>query len=88
MRLCDATIEILEETDNPSVMYGDEWLLHQIAKRVGIPSEGPRTSRRVLSALSKTPGKLIKSYVQMPGDCCARGQSVLCFELPTEKGIL
>lgn len=26
MRACDAAIEVLIETDNPSVMYGDEWL--------------------------------------------------------------
>lgn len=82
MRACDATIQVLIETDNPSVMYGDEWLCHQIAERLGWEHAGPTTSRRVLRALAKTPGRLVKVLVRMPGDCCARGQSVLHFELP------
>lgn len=82
MRACDAAIQILIETNNPSVMYGDEWLCHQIAERLGWEHEGPKTSRRVLRALAKTPGRLLKGLVLMPNDCCARGQSVLHFELP------
>ena len=35
MRASDAAIQVLIETDNPSVMYGDEWLCHQIAARLG-----------------------------------------------------
>ena len=50
MRACDATVQVLIETDNPSVMYGDEWLCHQIAKRLGWEHAGPTTSRRVLIA--------------------------------------
>jgi hypothetical protein len=84
MRACDAALAILLETRNPSVMYGDEGLCHEIAKRLGWDHEGPWTTRRVLAALSRTPGELVKSYCQMPSDCCARGQSVLCFELPEE----
>jgi hypothetical protein len=34
--------------------------------------------------LSRTPGKLTKGYVQMPSDCCARGQTVLHFAMPEE----
>ena len=82
MRACDAAYAILIETDNPSVMYGDEWLCHQIAERLGWEHEGPKTSRRVLSALAKTPGRLVKGLVRMPSDCCARGQSALHFALP------
>ena len=82
MRACDAAIQVLIETDNPSVMYGDEWLCHQIAERLGWEHAGPATSRRVLRALAKTPGRLVKGLVRMPGDCCARGQSTLHFELP------
>jgi hypothetical protein len=63
-------------------MYGDEGLCHEIAERLGWKHEGPHTSRRLLKTLSKTPGRLVKSYCKMPRDCCARGQSVLCFELP------
>lgn len=82
MRACDAAIQVLIETDNPSVMYGDEWLCHQIADRLGWEHAGPTTSRRVLRALSKTPGRLRKGLIRMPSDCCARGQSALHFELP------
>jgi hypothetical protein len=73
---------VLQEHKQPGVMYGDKWLCHQIAKKMGWESEGPRTSRRVLAALAKTPGVLIKTTLAMPSDCCARGQSVLHFELP------
>lgn len=82
MRVCDVALAVLLETNNPSVMYGDEWLCHQIAERLGWKHDGPWTTRRVLSALAKTPGRLVKSYCRMPGDCCARGQSVLHFQLP------
>lgn len=82
MRACDAAIAILIETNNPSVMYGDETLCHLIAERLGWEHEGPATSRRLLRALSKTPGPLVKSFCRMPSDCCARGQRVLHFELP------
>lgn len=82
MRVCDAAIEVLKDTHNTSVMYGDEYLCHQIAARLGWTPDGPETSRRVLRALSKTPGRLIKGLCQMPSDCCARGQSVLHFQLP------
>lgn len=84
LRACDAALEVLKEHEQPGVMYGDEWLCHQIAARLGWKSEGPSTSRRVLAALSRTPGKLIKSYVGMPSDCCARGQDVLHFEVPKD----
>jgi hypothetical protein len=86
MRVCEAAILVLKEHKQPSVMWGDEWLLHQIAKKKGWPSEGPRTSKRVLSALAKTPGTLIKSLIPMPNDHICRGMSVLCFELPPAKG--
>ncbi len=82
MRACDAAFAELAETRNPSVKYGDEWLAHQIAARLGWGHEGPQTTRRLLRALSRTPGRLVKSCVRMPRDCCARGQAVLCFELP------
>ena len=61
MRACDAAIQVLLESDNPAVMYGDAWLCHQIAARLGWEHEGPATTRRVLRALSKTPGRLTKN---------------------------
>lgn len=82
MRVCDATISVLIETGNPSLMYGDEWLCHQIADRLGWEHQGPQTTRRVLAALARTPGRLEKGFVRMPSDCCARGQLALHFQLP------
>ena len=60
MRTCDAAVEVLRETDNPAVVWGDEGLLHLIAERLGWEHDGPRTSDRVLAALRKTPGPLIR----------------------------
>ena len=77
LRACDAAVAVLRETGEPGVMYGDEWLCHQIAKRLGWKPNGPWTTRRVLAALARTPGHLIVSKIRMPSDCCARGQSVL-----------
>jgi len=62
MRVWEATIEILKETDNPSVMYGDLNLLHDIANRLGWEQNGFKTTLRVLNALDKTPGPLVKWY--------------------------
>ncbi len=81
MRACDATEQFLREIGEPTVMYGDEWIAHQIAKRLGWEPQGPTTTRRLLAALARTPGPLEKSLVRMPSDCCARGQAVLCFAL-------
>lgn len=82
MRVYEAAIRVLIETKNPGVMYGDEWLCHQIAAKLQWPHEGPYTSKRVLAALARTPGRLVKGLVQTPSDCCARGQAVLHFGLP------
>ncbi len=67
-RVCDVAVSVMIETGNPSVMYGDEWLCHQIAKRMGWEPDGPWTTRRVLAALARTPGKLIAGKVRMPSD--------------------
>lgn len=67
MRCCDAAVEILRETDNPAVMWGDEGLLHMIAERLGWPHECTRTSDRVLAALSRTPGPLEKRQTLLHG---------------------
>lgn len=82
VRVCDVAVSVMIETGNPSVMYGDEWLCHQIANRLGWEPDGPWTTRRVLSNLARTPGKLIPGKVRMPSDCCARGQLVRHFALP------
>jgi hypothetical protein len=77
LRACDAAIEVLRETDNPAVMWGDEGLLHLIAERLGWPHNGPRTSDRVMAALNRTPGDLVKRQTQT-----GRGRWVSVFRLP------
>lgn len=59
-RVCDATVAVLKRTDNQSVMTRDEHLLHEIAEEMGWDHNAWFTSRRVIAALSKTPGNLIK----------------------------
>lgn len=61
-RICDCAVEILRETDNPAVGYGDSYLLHDIAERAGKPHRGWRTEKAILDALSRTPGILEKRY--------------------------
>ena len=75
-RICDHAVTVLERTDNDAVMCGDTVLLHQIATEAGLPHAGPRTEHRVLSALSKTPGRLTKKYTRTMG-----GRRVLVFRL-------
>lgn len=61
-----AAVEVLRETENSGVMWGDECVLHLIATKMGWKHEAWKTSTRVLNALSKTPGVFKKSYVQLP----------------------
>jgi hypothetical protein len=67
MRVCDAAVEVLRETDNPAVMFGDEGLLHLIAERLGWPHECTKTSDRVMAALARTPGELVKRKTKIYG---------------------
>lgn len=66
MIIWQAAVEVLKETGNDAVMWGDETLLHLIANRSGRKFRGGwRTSRSVLDALSKTPGpfKRAKTWI-------------------------
>lgn len=80
MRTCDATIEVLRETDNPAVMWGDEGLLHMIAERAGLRCQGRawETSDAVLNNLSRRPGLLVPRYTK----CGLRQSRVRIFYLP------
>ena len=79
-RLCDHAIDVLRQTGNPAVMFGDSGLLHLIADAAGMPHNAWHTERRVLSALAKTPGELVKRYTMNP---VRHGrQDVLIFYLP------
>ena len=77
MRCCDAAIEVLRETNNPAVMAGDLGLLHMIADRLDWKHEGPRTTDRVIAALHKTPGELLRKYT-----LGSRNQRTSLFILP------
>lgn len=77
LRVCDAAIQVLRETDNAAVMWGDEGLLHMIAERLGWKHECTKTSDRVLAALGKTPGALVPGYTR-----CFNNRLVRIFRLP------
>lgn len=77
MRIFEATIEVLRETDNPAVMFGDAGLLHAICERAGRPHEGPRTEKKMLDALSRNCGPLLKGLTKLP-----TGRWVRIFRLP------
>ena len=70
-------IEVLRETGNPAVMWGDEGLLHLIAERLGWPHECTKTSDRVMKALNRNPGSLVKKKTQL-----GNGRIVSIFRLP------
>lgn len=71
-----AAIDVLRETDNPAVMWGDSGLLHLIAKRLGWKAEAWHTEDRVIRALNQTPGPLIKDKTRLPN-----GRTVSIFRL-------
>lgn len=75
MKIHLAAALVLRETKNPAVMWGDDWLLLQIARRAnarclhrwtgtGTWSEngGMSITNAVLNALSRSPGELIAGY--------------------------
>lgn len=70
---------VLRETDNPAVMWGDEGLLHLIAKRAGLRACGRawKTSSAVLRNLSREPGELVPGMTLTGG-----GRRVRIFRLP------
>lgn len=79
LRVCDAAVLVLRETDNPAVMWGDSGLLHLIAERANLKMKGRSwmTEIAVLDAMSKQPGELVAG--RTPG----RGRRMVrCFWLP------
>jgi hypothetical protein len=68
VRVCDAAVLVLRETDNPAVMWGDSGLLHLIADRAGIRSRQRswQTETAVLNALSKQAGELVSTHTLGP----------------------
>jgi hypothetical protein len=67
--------EVLRETDNPAVMWGDAGLLDMIHARAFPERQTAWPSdrwKRVLDALDRNPGPFTKSLSEMPGGRCFR----------------
>lgn len=68
--IADITVEVLHETDNPSIMYGDTVLLDMIAKRcthTNLMSKHPLVRHsRILNALDKD-SRFEKYYFERRG---------------------
>lgn len=81
LRMCDAAVLVLRETDNPAVMSGDAGLLHAIATRAGAKCRGKSvwTEFAVIDTLSKTPGELVPALTQG-----AHGRTLRIFRLPED----
>ena len=65
LRVCDAAMLVLKETNNDAVMWGDSVLLHQIAEKAGMPHDSWKTEEKVLNALSRQPGNLVPGYTRL-----------------------
>ena len=80
MRCCDAAVQVLKETENEAVMWGDGHLLHQIAARMGWNADSWATEKRVLDALTRCPGMLIAKKT-----LAGNGRTVRIFRLPESE---
>lgn len=83
MRTCDAAAQVLRETNNPAVMWGDEGLLHMIAARARLRCSGRswQTSQAVLNNLARQPGELVPGFTSL-----FNGRRVRIFHLPEHTG--
>ncbi len=59
----EAAVEVLRETNNPAICYGDGGLFHLVADKIGWPHEMWFTEDRVLNAIDRHhSGHLVKRY--------------------------
>lgn len=65
MKVWEAAIEVLRETENDAVMWGDSVLLHMISERAGRGHKGWRTETLILNALDRAPGPFTKKYTRV-----------------------
>lgn len=70
MRTCDAAVQVLSETDNSAVMWGDCGLLDLIAERAGVKAHDRVWKRHqmVLGNLSRCHAGLIAGYTTLPNN--------------------
>ena len=80
MKVWEATIQILTETGNAAVMWGDLALLYAIAVRAGLKHDDHKFDRRVLNALSRDYGPLAPKQAQLMAN--EQGRWVRVFRLP------
>lgn len=72
--------DLLRETGNPAIGWGDSALLHGVAERLGMEHESARTERLVLNRIDRThKGVLVKTYIRYPERGLANTR---CFYLP------
>jgi len=82
LTIADHAVDVLKETGNPAVMYGDAGLLDLIGRRAGMKPMHPLTRwRLVLAGLERAPDKFTKSYTT------SRGRRVRCFTLRIEQPV-
>lgn len=63
----EAAAQILRETGNQAIGWGDAWLLHEVARRIGVVSEGPKPEKAILDRIERTyKGALLKRYATYP----------------------
>ena len=82
MRVWEATAEILRKAHIGSIGRGEDDLLLLVAKRVSWPDNGFRTVNRVLRALGKSQGILVKRR-----DFAAGGKRGVAYWLPECKPV-
>lgn len=58
---------LLRETGNPAIGWGDAGLLHDVAEQLGMKHEGHKTEGLVLNRIDRShDGVLLKKYVGYP----------------------
>jgi hypothetical protein len=67
-RICDIALEVLVETDNNAIMWGDG-LLDEVHKRSGgsLGVHPLKRWQRILNALTRTPGDLVPMRTRING---------------------
>lgn len=78
MKCWEAAIQVLKETGNPAVMWGDLYLLYLISERMGWDWQHGKSERKVLNALTANPGELMPVKT-----VTGKNRVVRKFKLPT-----
>ena len=83
----EAAAAILRETGNTGIGWGDSRLLHAVAERIGLPSNGPSTEKLVLGKIDRTHrGVLVKGFTSYPEPGLGRVRRYSLPDLGTDSG--